>query len=99
MGMAVGRRAGISPFLIALAVANGANAGNLSAFSAVGIVANTKMAEAGLGGHEIKVWAANFAAQSLVAAAGYLALGGYGFGEAQARRRAARARVSRGGSG
>ena len=66
MAMAVGRRAGIPPFLTALAVTNGANAGNLSPISAVGVIANTKMAEAGLGGHEVKVWAANFAAHVLV---------------------------------
>ena len=76
MAMAVGRRAGLPPFLTALAVTNGANAGNLSPISAVGVIANTKMAEAGLGGHEAKVWAANFAAHVLVGAAAYVALGG-----------------------
>jgi di/tricarboxylate transporter len=76
MAMAVGARAGLSPFLTALMVANGANAGNLSPFSAVGIIANTKMAGIGLGGHEAKVWAANFLAHVLVAIAAYLALGG-----------------------
>ena len=77
MAMAVGRKSGISAFLIALAVTNGANAGNLSAFSAVGVVANSKMAEAGLGGHEVKVWAANFLAHLLVATAAYVGLGGW----------------------
>ena len=76
MAMAVGRRAGVSPFLTALAVTNGANAGNLSPVSAVGVIANTKMAEAGLGGHEIKVWAANFFAHLIVGAVAYFALGG-----------------------
>jgi Na+/H+ antiporter NhaD/arsenite permease-like protein len=76
MAMALARRAGISPFLTALAVTNGANAGNLSPVSAVGVIANTKMAEAGLGGHELKVWAANFTAHVVVGAAAYLALGG-----------------------
>lgn len=76
MAMAVARRAGTAPFLTALAVTNGANAGNLSPVSAVGVIANTKMAEAGLGGHELKVWAANFAAHLVVAAAAYLLLGG-----------------------
>ena len=52
MAMAAATRAGVPRFLTALAVANGANAGNLSPISAIGIVANTKMAEAGLGGHE-----------------------------------------------
>jgi di/tricarboxylate transporter len=76
MAMAVGRRGGVSPFLTALAVTNGANAGNLSPVSAVGVIANTKMAEAGLGGHEMKVWAANFFAHVIVGAVAYFALGG-----------------------
>lgn len=76
MAMAVGLRAGIPPFLTALMVANGANAGNLSPVSAVGIVANVKMAEAGLAGTEAKVWAANFLAHVLVSVAAYLMLGG-----------------------
>jgi Na+/H+ antiporter NhaD/arsenite permease-like protein len=77
MGMAVGRRAGLTPFLSALVVINGANSGNLSPVSAVGIVANTKLAEAGLGGHELKVWVANLLASLLVTVAAYLALGGH----------------------
>lgn len=76
MAMALGRRAKIPPFLTALAVTNGANAGNLSPVSAVGVIANTKMAEAGLGGHALKVWAANFVAHALVGLAAYLLLGG-----------------------
>jgi di/tricarboxylate transporter len=66
--------AAIPPFLTALMVANGANAGNLSPLSAVGIIANTRMAEAGLGGHEWKVWAANFLVHVLVSAAAYAVL-------------------------
>ena len=74
VGMALSRRAGISPFLAALMIGNGANAGNLSPLSAVGIIANTRMATVGLGGHEWRVWAANFLAHSLVAIAAYLLL-------------------------
>jgi len=77
MAMAVGTRAGVPRFLTALAVANGANAGNLSPISAIGIVANTKMAEVGLGGHEGKVWVANFVAHVLVTAGAYFLLGGW----------------------
>lgn len=77
MSMAVGTRAGVPRFLTALAVANGANAGNLSPISAIGIVANTKMAEVGLGGHEGKVWLANFVAHVLVTAGAYVLLGGW----------------------
>jgi di/tricarboxylate transporter len=71
LAMGIGHRVGIAPFVIALMVANGANAGNLSPLSAVGIIANTRMASVGLGGHEWKVWAANFIAHVLVAAVGY----------------------------
>ena len=71
---AIGMRAGLPVFLTALMVANGANAGNLSPLSAVGIIANTRMAAAGLGGHEWKVWAANFVAHCLVGAVAYALL-------------------------
>lgn len=77
MAMAVGTRAGVPRFLTALAVANGANAGNLSPISAIGIVANTKMAEVGLGGHEGKVWLTNLLAHVLVMAGAYVLLGGW----------------------
>ena len=77
LSMVVGTRAGVPRFLTALAVANGANAGNMSPISAVGVIANTKMAEAGLGGHEFKVWFANFLAHVLVTAAAYVLLGGW----------------------
>jgi len=76
MAMTLGHRARIPPFLTALAVTNGANAGNLSPVSAVGIIANTKIAEAGLGAHALKVWAANFVAHALVGVAAYFLLGG-----------------------
>jgi di/tricarboxylate transporter len=76
LAMVLGARSGLPPFLTALMVANGANAGNLSPLSAVGVIANTKMASVGLGGHEWKVWAANFVAHAVVAAAGWLLFGG-----------------------
>jgi di/tricarboxylate transporter len=74
VGMALSMRAGISPFLAALMIANGANAGNLSPLSAVGIIANTRMASVGLGGHAWKVWAANFVAHCIVGLAAYVLL-------------------------
>jgi len=77
MAMAAATRAGVPRFLTALAVANGANAGNLSPISAIGIIANAKMAEAGIGGHPLKVWIANFVAHLLVMAAAYVVLGGW----------------------
>jgi di/tricarboxylate transporter len=77
LAMVVGDRAGVPHFLTALMVANGANSGNLSPVSAVGIVVNTKMAEAGVGGHDGKVWFANFAAHLVVSIVAYFALGGH----------------------
>jgi len=74
LAFAMAAPAAIPPFLTALMVANGANAGNLSPLSAVGIIANTRMASVGLGGHEGKVWAANFIAHALVAAIAYAVL-------------------------
>ncbi len=67
LAMAIGGHSGVPRVLTALMIANGANAGNLSPISAVGIIANSRMAEAGLGGHEFLVWFANFAAHLLVA--------------------------------
>jgi hypothetical protein len=64
---AIGRRAHIPPMLTALMVANGANAGNLSPISAVGVIANSRMDAAGLGGHEMAVMVANLLAHILVA--------------------------------
>jgi di/tricarboxylate transporter len=77
LAMAIGGRAAVPPFLTALMVANGANAGNLSPISSVGVIANTTMVEAGLGAHPTKVWVANFAAHTLVALAAYVLLGGH----------------------
>ena len=74
LAMVISTRAGVSNFLTALMVANGANAGNLSPISSVGVIANTKMNEAGIGGHEGKVFFANFIAHALVAAAAYFVL-------------------------
>ena len=74
LAMAIGLRGGIRPFLTALMVANGANAGNLSPLSAVGVIANSRMAAAGLGGHEGKVFAANFLAHALVAGVAFVVL-------------------------
>jgi hypothetical protein len=66
LAMAVGARVGIAPLVVALVVANGANAGNMSPVSAVGVIANDAMAKAGLPGHEGKVWLAGFLSHLLV---------------------------------
>jgi di/tricarboxylate transporter len=71
LAMALGTRAQIPPLLTALMVANGANAGNLSPISSVGIIANSKMTAVGIGGHEWVVMLANLLAHMLVAAVAY----------------------------
>ncbi len=77
LAMAIGERAGVPHFLTALMVANGANAGNLSPVSSIGIIANTTMAQAGLGGAEAKVWASNLLAHVAVSAGAWAAFGGW----------------------
>jgi di/tricarboxylate transporter len=91
LAMAIGLSAGVPVFLTSLMVANGANAGNLSPISSIGVIANSRMAAAGLPGHEGKVLAANLVASALVALAAYLFLGGHrlsgaasGFGDGTA---------------
>jgi Na+/H+ antiporter NhaD/arsenite permease-like protein len=76
LAMPIGVEAGVPRLLTALMVANGANAGNLSPVSVVGLIANTKMAEAGIGGHEWAVFAANVVAHLVVGIAAYVLFGG-----------------------
>ncbi|MCU0636932.1 MAG: SLC13 family permease [Gemmatimonadaceae bacterium] len=77
VAMAIGVRAGVRPLVMALLVGNGANAGNLSPVSTVGVIANAKMAEAGLVDHAGVVWFANAAAHLLVAIGAYALFGGW----------------------
>ncbi|HTV01505.1 MAG TPA: SLC13 family permease, partial [Luteitalea sp.] len=76
LGMAAGARASLPPLLTALMLGNGANAGNLSPVSAVGVIVSAGMAKAGLPGHEGTVWAANFVAHLLAAALAWALFGG-----------------------
>ena len=54
MAMAVGAQAAIPPFLMALMVGNGAQAGALSPFAPTGIIVNGIMDRIGLHGHELR---------------------------------------------
>jgi di/tricarboxylate transporter len=72
LAMVIGARVQLPPMLTALMVANGGNAGNFSPISAVGIIANSRMTAAGIGGHEWKVMLANLLAHALVAGIAYL---------------------------
>ena len=78
LAMAAGVRAGVPVLLTALMIGNGANAGNLSPFSAVGVIVSSAMKGVGLGGHEWAVWAANFTAHALAAIAAWALFGGPG---------------------
>ena len=71
LAMALSQRAHLPPMLTALMVTNGANSGNLSPLSSVGIIANSKMAAAGLVGYEWKTMLANLLAHVLVAGLAY----------------------------
>jgi Na+/H+ antiporter NhaD/arsenite permease-like protein len=77
MAMAVAGRAGISPFLMAIMVGNGANAGSLSPFAPTGVIVNELMARIGAGGHEWQTYLNNVAAHAVVAFGGYFILGGW----------------------
>jgi di/tricarboxylate transporter len=76
VAMAVAGRAGISAFLMAIMICNGASAGAFSPFAPSGIIANGLMAKAGLVGVEWRNFINTLAAQSFVAFAGYFSLGG-----------------------
>lgn len=78
LAMVTGLRAGVPALLLALMVGNGANAGNLSPVSSVGLIVSAQMEKAGLTGHEWAAFAANFTAHTLVAVGAFFLFGGAG---------------------
>ena len=76
IALAIGEKAGVTTFLMALMFANGANAGALSPFAPTGIIANDLMAKIGLVGFEWRNYFNNLIPQAFVAFTGYFALGG-----------------------
>ena len=74
--MAVAHKTGISFFLMAVMVGNGALAGSLSPFSPTGVVANGVMDRMGFPGLEWITFRNNILGHTLVAFGGYFALGG-----------------------
>jgi di/tricarboxylate transporter len=76
MGMAVAGRANIPPFLMAIMVGNGAQAGALSPFAPTGIIVNGLMERIGLAGFEFRTFWTNAVAHAIMAFAGYFLLGG-----------------------
>jgi di/tricarboxylate transporter len=76
MAMAVASRARIPPFLMALMVGMGAQAGALSPFAPTGIIVNGLMDKIGLAGFEWRSYWSNAAAHAGLAFTGYALLGG-----------------------
>jgi len=77
MAMAVGTRAAIPPFLMAIMVGNGAQSGALSPFAPTGIIVTGLMTKIGLGGYEWRTYVLNLVAHAMVAFAGYFLFGGW----------------------
>ena len=76
LAMATAARTGISLFLMAIMVGNGANSGALSPFAPTGIIVNGIMTRNGLPGLELQTYLYNLLAHALVAFAGYALFGG-----------------------
>lgn len=77
MGMAVGAQAGIPPFLSALMLGNGAQAGALSPFAPTGVIVNGVLDKIGLGGQQWTTYGNNLLAHVVVTFAAYLIFGGW----------------------
>jgi di/tricarboxylate transporter len=76
IAMGIATQARMPVLLAALMVGNGANAGNLSPISAVGVIVHDAMRRIGLDGHVWQVWSANFTAHALAALLAWLLFGG-----------------------
>jgi di/tricarboxylate transporter len=77
IAMANASRMNISPFLMAIMVGNGAQAGSLSQFAPTGIIVKDLMNKIGLPGLETQSWLYNFFAHALVALGGFVIFGGW----------------------
>ena len=77
LAMGVAGKAGLSAFLMAIMVGNGASAGSLSPFAPAGIVANEIMAKAGMTDVAAQNYFNNAIAHTTVALVGYFLLGGW----------------------
>lgn len=77
IAMGVAAQMGISPFLMAIMVGNGANAGSLSPIAPTGIIVNEIMAKGGMGGYAAENYVNNMIAHTAVAFGGYFLLGGW----------------------
>jgi Na+/H+ antiporter NhaD/arsenite permease-like protein len=76
MAMATAGRASIPPFLMALMVGNGAQAGALSPFAPTGVIVNGIMERMGLGGVAMATYVNNLLAHVVVTFVAYAVFGG-----------------------
>ncbi|HYP06429.1 MAG TPA: SLC13 family permease [Bryobacteraceae bacterium] len=77
VAMSVGAQAKVPPFLMAIMVGNGANAGSLSPFAPTGIIVNGLMSKIGMTGLHWQVYGTNLLAHAGVAFTAYLLFGGW----------------------
>ena len=77
LAMAAAGRYGISAFLMAIMVANGASAGSLSPVAPTGVVVEEITTKMGLGDVRWIIYRNNFLAHTAIAFSGYLLLGGW----------------------
>jgi di/tricarboxylate transporter len=77
IAMGVAAQMGIPPFLMAIMVGNGANAGSLSPIAPTGIIVNEIMAKGGMPGYAAENYFNNMIAHTTVAFAGYFLFGGW----------------------
>ena len=76
MAMAVSWQVGVPPFLMAIMVGMGANAGSLSPIAPTGVIVNGVMDEIGLGGFALDTYLNNMMAHTVVVFVAYFAFGG-----------------------
>jgi di/tricarboxylate transporter len=76
LAMGLARHARVPSVLTALMVGNGANAGNLSPITSVGIIVRDGMAKAALHGHEWRVWLVNVVAHTAAGLTAWWLFGG-----------------------
>lgn len=75
--MLTARRLGISPIVMTIMIGHGSIAGTLSPLSPMGVIADQKLTEMGLGGNTGHTFLMNLVVNVFVAAAGYLLLRGW----------------------
>lgn len=76
IAMGLAHQARVPMLLAALMIGNGANAGNLSPISAIGVLVLSLMDKIGLSGHSGAVFLANFTAHAMVALVAWVLFGG-----------------------